>query len=85
MSLGFLDFGSADAEDQGNVGGEANPDSNMMAVPSLGPNLGQNVGIDLGFGMAMDFQHDWSENPNYDLLEGFFFGGSGAGASGGDL
>ncbi|KAJ5901645.1 hypothetical protein N7495_002173 [Penicillium taxi] len=44
-------------------------------------NLDQNVGIDLGFGMAMDFQHDWSENPSYDILEGYFFGGSGAGAA----
>ncbi|CAG8267812.1 unnamed protein product [Penicillium nalgiovense] len=82
MSLDFLDFGSGDAEGQGNMEGEANPDYNMMGVPSLGHNLGQNVGIDLGFGMAMDFQHDWSENPNYDLLEGYFFGGSGAGAPG---
>lgn len=85
MSLDFLDFGSGDTEGQGNMEGEANPDYNMMAAPSLGPNLGQNVGIDLGFGMAMDFQHDWSENPNYDLLEGYFFGGSGAGAPGGDV
>ncbi|KAJ5519785.1 hypothetical protein N7463_000238 [Penicillium fimorum] len=84
MSLDFLDFGSGDAEGQGNMEGEANTDYNMMAAPSLGHNLGQNVGIDLGFGMAMDFQHDWSENPNYDLLEGYFFGGSGAGVPGGD-
>ncbi|KAJ6191357.1 hypothetical protein N7519_001378 [Penicillium mononematosum] len=85
MSLDFLDFGSGDAEGQGNMEGEGNPDYNMLGVPSLGHNLGQNVGIDLGFGMAMDFQHDWSENPNYDLLEGYFFGGSGAGAPGGDV
>ncbi|CDM38256.1 transcriptional regulator family: Fungal Specific TF [Penicillium roqueforti] len=85
MSLDFLDFASGDAEGHGNMEGEANPDYNTMAAPSLGHNLGQNVGIDLGFGMAMDFQHDWSENPNYDLLEGYFFGGSGAGASGGDV
>jgi hypothetical protein len=84
LSLDFLDFGSGDAEGQGNIEGEANPEYNAMPVPSLGHNLGQNVGIDLGFGMAMDFQHDWSENPNYDLLEGYFFGGSGAGPSGGD-
>ncbi|KAJ5154870.1 uncharacterized protein N7500_010309 [Penicillium coprophilum] len=85
MSLDFLEFGSGDAEGQGNMEGEANPDYNMSALPSLGHNLGQNVGIDLGFGMAMDFQHDWSENPSYDLLEGYFFGGSGAGAPGGDV
>lgn len=83
ISLDFLDFGSGDAESQSNMEGEANPEY-VMSAPSLGHNLGQNVGIDLGFGMAMDFQHDWSENPNYDLLEGYFFGGSGAGASGGD-
>jgi hypothetical protein len=63
---------------------DANADYHLANMPPLGPNLGQNVGIDLGFGMAMDFQHDWSENPNYDLLEGYFFGGSGPGASGGD-
>lgn len=84
ISLDFLDFGSGDTESQSNIEGDGNPGYNMMAAPSLGHNLGQNVGIDLGFGMAMDFQHDWSENPNYDLLEGYFFGGSGAGASGAD-
>jgi hypothetical protein len=84
MSLDFLEFGTGDVQGQGNLEGDANPDYNVMAVPSYGQNLGQNVGIDLGFGMAMDFQHDWSENPNYDLLEGYFFGGSGAGTSGGD-
>ncbi|KAJ5970307.1 uncharacterized protein N7479_000225, partial [Penicillium vulpinum] len=85
MSLDFLDFASGDAEGQGNMESEANPDYNAAAAPPLGHNLGQNVGIDLGFGMAMDFQHDWSEVPNYDLLEGYFFGGSGAGAPGGDI
>ncbi|KAJ5312198.1 hypothetical protein PENANT_c011G09028 [Penicillium antarcticum] len=84
LSLDFLDFGSGDAEGQGHMEGEANTEYNAMPVPPLGHNLGQNVGIDLGFGMAMDFQHDWSENPNYDLLEGYFFGGSGAPPSGGD-
>ncbi|KAJ5551858.1 hypothetical protein N7461_006556 [Penicillium sp. DV-2018c] len=84
MSLDFLEFGAGDAPGQGNLEGDANPDFDMMAMPSYGQNLGQDVGIDLGFGMAMDFQHDWSENPNYDLLEGYFFGGSGAGPSGGD-
>ncbi|KAJ5682731.1 hypothetical protein N7462_005896 [Penicillium macrosclerotiorum] len=79
MSLDFLDFGSADPDSQ-TMGQDANAEYNLAAMPSLG----QNVGIDLGFGMAMDFQHDWSENPNYDILEGYFFGGSGAGAPGGD-
>lgn len=79
ISLDFLDFTSGDPENQA-INADPNADYNMASMP----NLGQNVGIDLGFGMAMDFQHDWSENPNYDLLEGYFFGGSGAGASGGD-
>lgn len=83
ISLDFLEFGSGDPEAQTHM--ETDPNAEYLAgMPPLGPNLGQNVGIDLGFGMAMDFQHDWSENPNYDLLEGYFFGGSGPGASGGD-
>ncbi|KAJ5649032.1 uncharacterized protein N7484_002755 [Penicillium longicatenatum] len=84
ISLDFLDFRSGDPDSQAHEA-DPNGDYNMANVPPLGPNLGQNVGIDLGFGMAMDFQHDWSENPNYDLLEGYFFGGSGPGASGGDV
>ncbi len=36
-------------------------------------------GFDLGFGLGLDFDHDWSDGPQYDLFEGFFFGGSGAG------
>lgn len=79
ISLDFLDFTSGDQENQA-MDADPNADYNMASMP----NLGQNVGIDLGFGMAMDFQHDWSENPSYDLLEGYFFGGSGAGAPGGD-
>lgn len=84
ISLDFLDFGSGDPDHLANLEADPNADYSLAAVPSLGHNLGQNVGIDLGFGMAVDFQHDWSENPNYDLLEGYFFGGSGTGASGGD-
>lgn len=85
ISLDFLDFGSGDPDKPANMEADPNADYNLAAMPSLGHNLGQNVGIDLGFGMAMDFQHDWSENPNYDLLEGYFFGGSGTGTSGGDV
>lgn len=85
ISLDFLDFGLGDPDNPANMGADPNADYNLTAMPSLGHNLGQNVGIDLGFGMAMDFQHDWSENPNYDLLEGYFFGGSGTGTSGGDV
>lgn len=83
MSLDFLDFGSGNPDPQA-IDADPNADYNLANMPPLGHNLGQDVGIDLGFGMAMDFQHDWSENPNCDLLEGYFFGGSGAGASGGD-
>ncbi|KAJ6031818.1 hypothetical protein N7540_002550 [Penicillium herquei] len=83
ISLDFLDFTSTEPDNQ-TLETDPNGDFNMANMPPLGPNLGQNVGIDLGFGMAMDFQHDWSENPNYDLLEGYFFGGSGPGASGGE-
>ncbi|KAJ5089242.1 hypothetical protein N7532_007926 [Penicillium argentinense] len=83
ISLDFLDFSSGDPEHPSNMDTDAHTEY-LNNMPPLGPNLGQNVGIDLGFGMAMDFQHDWSENPNYDLLEGYFFGGSGPGPSGGD-
>ncbi|KAB8072809.1 fungal-specific transcription factor domain-containing protein [Aspergillus leporis] len=81
ISLDFLDFDTAGAEGQGPPGSDENPDYDLQAVPSLGHGAGHSVGIDLGFGMAVDFQHDWSENANYDLLEGYFFGGSGAGPS----
>lgn len=76
ISLDFLDFDSTGAENTVSVGSDGNPEYNMSAVPSLGHGAGHSVGIDLGFGMAVDFQHDWSENANYDMLEGYFFGGS---------
>lgn len=41
------------------------------------PLNGTTPGIDLGFGMGMDFQHDWSDGTQYDLFDGFFFGGTG--------
>ncbi|KAE8144658.1 positive regulator of purine utilization [Aspergillus avenaceus] len=82
MSLDFLDFDSAGTDGQIGLGSDEDPDYDLQAVPSLGHGAGHSVGIDLGFGMAVDFQHDWSENANYDLLEGYFFGGSGAGPSG---
>ncbi|KAI9932167.1 Fungal specific transcription factor [Aspergillus wentii] len=83
ISLDFLDFDSTGAEGHVPLGPDGNPDYNMMGMPSMGHGVGHSVGIDLGFGMTMDFQHDWSENANYDMLEGYFFGGSGAGPSGG--
>ncbi|KAF4212753.1 hypothetical protein CNMCM5878_000772 [Aspergillus fumigatiaffinis] len=76
ISLDFLDFDSTGAENTVSVGSDGNPEYNVSAVPSLGHGAGHTVGIDLGFGMAVDFQHDWSENANYDMLEGYFFGGS---------
>lgn len=38
-------------------------------------------GIDLGLGMGMDFQHDWSDGTQFDLFDGFFFGGGPGGTS----
>ncbi|RHZ59836.1 hypothetical protein CDV55_103184 [Aspergillus turcosus] len=76
ISLDFLDFESTGAENTVSVGSDGNPEYSMAAIPSLGHGAGHSVGIDLGFGMAVDFQHDWSENANYDMLEGYFFGGS---------
>ncbi|KAB8255681.1 fungal-specific transcription factor domain-containing protein [Aspergillus pseudonomiae] len=81
ISLDFLDFDVTGAEGQVPLGSDENPDYDIQPVPSLGHGAGHSVGIDLGFGMAVDFQHDWSENANYDLLEGYFFGGSAAGPS----
>ena len=76
MSLDFLDFDSTGSSGQLPFGLDGNSDYDYdVAMPSLG----HSVGIDLGFGMAVDFQHDWSENVNYDMLEGYFFGGSGGG------
>lgn len=74
--LDFLDFDStgSDGLPLGYDGGYADDD---VIMPSLGHGVGHSVGIDLGFGMAVDFQHDWSENANYDMLEGYFFGGGG--------
>lgn len=83
MSLDFLDFDSSIG-----AGGqswplefEENPDSEGI-MPSLSYGAEHTMGIDLGFGMAVDFEHDWSESGNYDILEGYFFGG--ATGSGGD-
>ncbi|OJD23825.1 hypothetical protein ACJ73_04822 [Blastomyces percursus] len=62
----------------------------MFSVPGFGDasslvgDSGPNVvgtGLDLGFGMAIDFQHDWSEGAGYDLFDGFFFGAVGSGAA----
>lgn len=83
MSLDFLDLDSPIG-----AGGqsrplefEENPDSEGI-MQSLSYGAEHTMGIDLGFGMAVDFQHDWSESGNYDILEGYFFGG--ATGSGGD-
>ncbi|OOF90434.1 hypothetical protein ASPCADRAFT_211996 [Aspergillus carbonarius ITEM 5010] len=81
LGLDFLDFDPAAAGGQ-MTGSDENGDYSLQAMPSLGHGAGHSVGIDLGFGMAMDFQHDWSENANYDILEGYFFGGAGNGPPG---
>lgn len=81
VGLDYLDYDPASIERQMSMGSDENSEYKYQ-VPSLG-DAGQNIGIDLGFGMAVDFQHDWSENANYDLLEGYFFGGgTGPGYSG---
>ncbi|KAL3481997.1 fungal-specific transcription factor domain-containing protein [Aspergillus californicus] len=80
VGLDYLDYDPASLERQMSMGSDENSDYKYQGMPSL-HGAGHNVGIDLGFGMAVDFQHDWSENANYDLLEGYFFGG-GQGPSG---
>ncbi|KAL4785863.1 fungal-specific transcription factor domain-containing protein [Aspergillus varians] len=75
VGLDYLDYDPASIERQMSMGSDENSDYKYQMGPSLGHGVGHNIGIDLGFGMAVDFQHDWSENANYDLLEGYFFGG----------
>ena len=84
FSLDFLELDNPGAEGPVPMDADGNVDYSLLNMPSLGPGVGHSVGIDLGFGMAVDFQHDWSENPNYDMLEGYFFGGSGNGGGTGD-
>lgn len=44
----------------------------------------QPTGMDFGFGLGWDgTEHDFSEGNQYDLFDGFFFGGGGAGMGGG--
>lgn len=77
MGLDFLDF-SPTTESDGllwNLDLEGNNDPDVV-MPSISYGAGHSMGIDLGFGMAVDFQHDWNENGNYDMLEGYFFGGA---------
>ncbi|KAL5338481.1 fungal-specific transcription factor domain-containing protein [Aspergillus crustosus] len=78
----YLDYDLALIERQMSMGSDENSDYKLQGMPSLGHGAGHSVGIDLGFGMAVDFQHDWSENANYDLLEGYFFGGGGGAGPG---
>lgn len=82
-SLDFLDFDATGAEGPVPMDADGNVDYSVLNMPSLGHGAGHSVGIDLGFGMAMDFQHDWSESANYDMLEGYFFGGAGTGTTAG--
>lgn len=89
MGLDFSNFDSRPTDNNGGglpVGSDGNTDysSFMSSIQPFGNGVGQGMGIDLGFGLAVDFQHDWSEGANYDLLEGFFFGGSGGNPGVGD-
>lgn len=89
MGLDFTDLDTRPAADQslasiGGADGTSSDYNNLMSsIPSfeggIGPGMG---GIDLGFGLSMDFQHDWSEGANFELLEGFFFGGGSGGGAG---
>lgn len=78
MDLDFLDFFSPTTDSDGllwNLDLDGNNDPDVV-MPSISYGAGHSMGIDLGFGMAVDFQHDWNENGNYDMLEGYFFGGA---------
>ncbi|KAL2822302.1 fungal-specific transcription factor domain-containing protein [Aspergillus cavernicola] len=81
VGLDYLDYDPTSIERQMSMGSDENSDYKLQTMPSL-HGAGHSVGIDLGFGMAVDFQHDWSENANYDLLEGYFFGGGGGPGAG---
>lgn len=41
-------------------------------------NLDLGIGMQLGLGEG---RHDWSDGTSYDMLDGFFFGGGGAGSN----
>ncbi|KAL2002791.1 hypothetical protein VTN02DRAFT_5950 [Thermoascus thermophilus] len=53
-----------------------------MFMPSLGQGGAQGTGLDLGFGMAVDFQHDWSEGTDYNMFGDYFFSGAGGANNG---
>ncbi|GAD98135.1 C6 transcription factor (UaY), putative [Paecilomyces variotii No. 5] len=72
--LDFLDFAPGGAM---NIDTRQDGNQEYPSMPSFGAGAGP--GLDLGFGLAVDFQHDWSEGTGYDLFDGFFFGGGGAG------
>ncbi|KAI9373087.1 fungal-specific transcription factor domain-containing protein [Aspergillus egyptiacus] len=82
VGLDYADYDPATIERQMSMGSDETSDYKISSMPSL-HGAGHTVGIDLGFGMAVDFQHDWSENANYDLLEGYFFGGGAPGSGSG--
>lgn len=89
IGLDYLDYDPAAIERQMSMpGSEDNSEYKYQGMPSMGLGPGgnhNNFGIDLGFGMAVDFQHDWSENANYDMFEGYFFGGGAGGAGPGGI
>lgn len=78
LDLDFLDFSPITG--QNTISGpDGNQNHNPLAYSPLVPGLDQSTGVDLGFGMALDFQHDWSEGGGYSLLDDFFFGGANGG------
>ncbi|PCG99332.1 Transcription factor [Penicillium occitanis (nom. inval.)] len=89
MSLDFLDFATNPANNMNQDADMSNPDGSN--APSLnqftGPfNLNelQGTGINLGgFGMEADYLRDLTtDGSGYDLMDGYWFGMSGAGNSG---
>ncbi len=64
----------------------ANPVSNASSTATNNEDMiyDSSSGLDIGFGvgnMGLDFQHDWSDGQQFDLLDGFFFGNSAMGGS----
>lgn len=80
-NLDFLDMPPRMVQDNTVYTSAAVSEIDTASAPPYAQGAPAGTGLDLGFGMAVDFQHDWSENAGYDLFEGFFFGGS-AGAGG---
>lgn len=76
----FLNFATGGGQNI-DFGFGSNTDYNMF-MPSFGQGGGQGTGLDLGFGMAVDFQHDWSEGTDYNMFGDYFFSGAGGANNG---